>query len=74
MKARRGDDPRLAALPWGEQCMLEVTTSAFDGVAVLLRAIKPITGRSRSANIGQILIVGAHGPRRLYLLVVGEPS
>jgi len=28
MKARRGDDPRLAALPWAEQRTLEVTTGA----------------------------------------------
>ena len=31
-----------------------------------------ITGPSRSADIGQILILGAHGPRRLHVLVVGE--
>ena len=134
MKARRGDDPRLAALPWSEQRTLEVTTGASDGhqlasvshafggvaetgtlvmmsgpdnpttlnflpdthivvvdakdiagdyetvwqrvrdrfgVAALPRAINMITGPSRSADIGQILILGAHGPRRLHVLVVG---
>jgi L-lactate dehydrogenase complex protein LldG len=137
MKARRGDDPRLAALPWGEHRTLEVTTGASDGhqlasvsqafgavaetgtlilvsgpdnpttlnflpdthivvvdandiagddetvwqrvrktfgVAALPRAINMITGPSRSADIGQILILGAHGPRRLHVLVVGETS
>jgi L-lactate dehydrogenase complex protein LldG len=135
MQIRRGDDPRLAALPWGEQRTLEVTTGASDGhqlasvshafggvaetgtlvmmsgpdnpttlnflpdthivvvaaqdiagdyetvwqrvrekfgVAALPRAINMITGPSRSADIGQILILGAHGPRRLHVLIVGE--
>jgi len=31
MKARRGDDPRLAALPWAEQRTLEVATGASGG-------------------------------------------
>jgi L-lactate dehydrogenase complex protein LldG len=31
-----------------------------------------ITGPSRSADLAQILILGAHGPRRLHVLVVGE--
>jgi hypothetical protein len=44
MKLRRGDDPRLAALAWGEQRMLEETTGASDGVAALPRAIKLIIG------------------------------
>lgn len=135
MEIRRGDDPRLAALPWGEQRTLDVTTGAsdghqlasvshaFGGVAetgtlvlasgpdnpttlnflpdthivvvaandiagdyetvwqrmretfgtdALPRAINMITGPSRSADIGQILILGAHGPRRLHVLIVGQ--
>lgn len=134
MAVRRGDDPRLAALPWDAQGTLDVTTGpsdghqlasvshAFGGVAetgtlvmlsgmdnpttlnflpdthivvidardiagdyetvwqrvrdtfgvdALPRAINMITGPSRSADIGQILILGAHGPRRLHVLVVG---
>jgi len=135
MQIRRGDDPRLDAMPWGEERTLEVTigpsdghqlsavSHAFAGVAetgtlvmlsgkdnpttlnflpdthivvieasdiagdyetvwqrvretfgvdALPRAINMITGPSRSADIGQILILGAHGPRRLHVLVVGE--
>lgn len=41
------------------------------GVDALPRAINLITGPSRSADIAQILILGAHGPRRLHVLVVG---
>jgi L-lactate dehydrogenase complex protein LldG len=42
------------------------------GIDALPRAINLITGPSRSADIAQILILGAHGPRRLHVLVVGE--
>src|SRR4029077_20239079 len=42
------------------------------GVDALPRAINMITGPSRSADIAQILILGAHGPRRLHVLVVGS--
>jgi L-lactate dehydrogenase complex protein LldG len=135
MAVRRGDDPRLAALPWDQQRTLEISTGPSDGrqlvsvshafgavaetgtlvmmsgrdnpttlnflpdthivvvdakdiagdyesvwqrvretfgVNALPRAINMITGPSRSADIGQILILGAHGPRRLHVLVVGE--
>ena len=135
MQIRRGDDARLAALPWDRERTLEVTTGASDGhqlaavshafagvaetgtlvlasgrdnpttlnflpdthivvvdakdvagdyeavwarvreefgVDALPRAINMVTGPSRSADIAQILILGAHGPRRLHVLVVGE--
>ncbi len=36
------------------------------------RTVNLITGPSRSADIGQTLILGAHGPRRLHVMVVGE--
>ncbi len=42
------------------------------GTDALPRAINMITGPSRSADIGQILILGAHGPRRLHVLIVGS--
>jgi len=137
LQVRRGDDPRLAALPWDKERTLEVSTGASDGhqlasvshafagvaetgtlvmasgtdnpttlnflpdthvvvvdakdvegdyetvwarvrekfgITTLPRAINLITGPSRSADIAQILILGAHGPRRLHVLVVGEVS
>jgi L-lactate dehydrogenase complex protein LldG len=42
--------------------------------AGLPRAVHLITGPSRTADIEQTLILGAHGPRRLHVLVVGEPG
>jgi L-lactate dehydrogenase complex protein LldG len=41
------------------------------GVGSLPRAINLITGPSRSADVEQTLILGAHGPRRLHVIVVG---
>jgi len=38
----------------------------------LPRTVNLITGPSRSADIGLKLQLGAHGPRRLHILVVGE--
>jgi L-lactate dehydrogenase complex protein LldG len=38
----------------------------------LPRAINMITGPSRSADIAQILILGAHGPRRLHVIIVSD--
>ncbi len=135
MSIRRGDDPRLEAMPWDRERTLEVlrgaspgsdlvaVSHAFGGVAesgtlMLLsgrdnpttlnflpdthivvvdakdvagdyetlwarlrerfgagempRMVNLITGPSRSADIEQTLILGAHGPRRLHVLLVGE--
>lgn len=36
------------------------------------RTVNLITGPSRSADIEQTLILGAHGPRRLHVIVVGD--
>jgi L-lactate dehydrogenase complex protein LldG len=38
----------------------------------LPRLVNLITGPSRSADIEQTLILGAHGPRRLHVILVGE--
>jgi len=136
MQIRRGNDARLATLPWDNARTLEVSTGASDGgqlasishafagvaetgtlimtsgpdnpttlnflpdthiivvdakdiagdyetvwqrlrekfgTDALPRNINMITGPSRSADIAQILILGAHGPRRLHVLVVGQP-
>ncbi len=43
------------------------------GAGALPRVVNMITGPSRSADIEQTLILGAHGPRRLHVVVVGEP-
>ena len=42
------------------------------GDGLMPRAVNLITGPSRSADIKQTLILGAHGPRRLHVMVVGE--
>jgi len=42
------------------------------GDGTMPRTINLITGPSRSADIEQTLILGAHGPRRLHVMVVGK--
>lgn len=39
---------------------------------VLPRAVNLVTGPSRSADIGQELQMGAHGPRRLHIVLVDD--
>ncbi len=135
MQIRRGDDPRLEAMPWGGEYTLDVSKGASDGgqlvsvshafagvaetgTLILLsgrdnpttlnflpdthlvvldakdiagdyetvwrriretcgagsmpRNVNMVTGPSRSADIEQKLILGAHGPRQLHVIVVGE--
>src|SRR5262249_2418505 len=40
------------------------------GAGTMPRAVNLITGPSRSADIEQTLILGAHGPRRLHVILV----
>jgi len=49
---------------------------AARGAALLPRTVNFITGPSRSADIEQTLQLGAHGPRRLHIILVdhGETS
>lgn len=132
LTVRRGDDARLAAVPWGRERTLELTVGPSDGQQLasvsyafgavaetgtlvlasgadnpttlnflpdnhivvvdandvaadfesvfarlrarygerqLPRVVNMITGPSRSADIQQTLILGAHGPRRLHVII-----
>ncbi len=40
----------------------------------LPRVVNMITGPSRSADIEQTLILGAHGPRRLHVILVADAA
>ena len=44
----------------------------IHGHGALPRTVNFVTGPSRSADIEQTLILGAHGPRALHILVVGQ--
>jgi len=131
---RRGDDPRLATLPWEREAQLTVSTGASAGAdlvgvshadagvaetgtlmltsgpdnpttlnflpdhhivvvdastvsgdyetvwadlrrrfgaGAMPRTVNLVTGPSRSADIEETLLLGAHGPRSLHILVVG---
>lgn len=41
------------------------------GRGVLPRTVNWVTGPSRSGDIEQTILIGAHGPRRLHVIVVG---
>ena len=42
------------------------------GAGNLPRTLNLISGPSRTADIEQTLIMGAHGPRRLHILIVDD--
>jgi L-lactate dehydrogenase complex protein LldG len=46
---------------------------AAYGKGAMPRTLNFVTGPSRSADIEQTLLLGAHGPRRLHIVVVGAP-
>ena len=37
------------------------------------RTLNLVTGASRSGDIEQTILMGAHGPKRLHIIVVDEP-
>ena len=43
------------------------------GLGQMPRAVNFISGPSRTADIEQQLVMGAHGPRRMLVMIVGEP-
>jgi L-lactate dehydrogenase complex protein LldG len=45
---------------------------ANQGEGQMPRAVNFISGPSRTADIEQQLVMGAHGPRRLHVMIVGE--
>jgi len=47
---------------------------AAYGAGAMPRTVNFITGPSRSADIEQTLLLGAHGPRALHILIVGTVS
>ncbi len=78
------DNPTtLNFLPETEIVMLSAADVAGDyeavwsrirehyGPGLMPRTVNLITGPSRSADIEQTLLLGAHGPRALHILVVG---
>ncbi len=137
LQVRAGDDPYLAALPWGDMPDLTLETgpaeaadsaglsraiagvaetgtlvlasgadnpvtlafvpethlvvveaqtivgsyedamarvAATCGVGTLAHTLNLISGASRTADIGGKVVMGAHGPRRLAVLMVGAPA
>jgi len=47
---------------------------AERGAGTMPRVVNLITGQSRTADIEQILLLGAHGPRWLHILLIDEPE
>lgn len=58
-----------------EEALAPLRGSAADGAKhTLPRVVNFITGPSRSADIEQTLQLGAHGPRRLHIVIVDDQA
>jgi L-lactate dehydrogenase complex protein LldG len=44
---------------------------AIVGKGQMPRTVNMVTGPSRSGDIEQTILLGAHGPRRLHIIVIG---
>lgn len=44
------------------------------GKGTMPRTVNMVTGPSRSGDIEQKILLGAHGPRSLHIVIVGEPD
>jgi len=47
------------------------TNNAHNATGIMPRTVNFITGPSRTADIEQTLLLGAHGPQRLHIILVG---
>lgn len=47
---------------------------AAFGQGRMPRTVNLISGPSRTADVEQMIVLGAHGPRRLHILLVGAPA
>ncbi|SNY92075.1 L-lactate dehydrogenase complex protein LldG [Cohaesibacter sp. ES.047] len=55
----------------GDYETLQARLYGEDGEAVMPRVVNRITGPSRSGDIEQVIMLGAHGPRDVHVIVVG---
>jgi L-lactate dehydrogenase complex protein LldG len=54
--------------------LLRARADSGDGPAALPRTVNFITGPSRTGDIEQRIQLGAHGPRRLHIILIDEPQ
>ncbi|HEY2539079.1 MAG TPA: LUD domain-containing protein, partial [Stellaceae bacterium] len=63
-------DQVVASYEDGWDRLRAIATAREPGPHGLPRAVNFITGPSRTGDIEQQIVLGAHGPRRLHILVV----
>ncbi len=78
---RPGPEGLVSVLPWVHLVLIRATdivpdiATAFEHVAARLEAGEGdwvwITGPSRTADIAHTLVLGAHGPNALHVLILG---